>query len=233
MDCGIGDLNPRPNITHGSETPVTTLIDGDSGLGLVVRVKAMDHCIAKAQENGVDIVTMRRSRHFGMASYHAMCCLPHHMIGISLTNNAGVAILPTAGIEPMFSTNPISVAVPSGQDILFVLDMATSVVAFGKIGAALLKGEKIPFGWALDQDGQPTDDAQAAWDRMKALPLGSTLEGSSHKRNLMPKRRGRPTAFPIILLLSNNCAGWHRSSIFRLGIDQYRAVSVSRSLLTT
>lgn len=176
-----GQVNVQPNITHVSETPVTTLIDGDGGLGLVIGVKAMDVCIAKARENSVGIATVRRSHHYGMASYHAMRCLPHDMIGISLTNNAGVAILPTGGIEPMFSTNPISVAVPSKNDIPFVLDMATSVVAYGKIGAALLKGEKIPFGWALDQHGNPTDDAQAAWDGQKALPLGGTPEGSNHK----------------------------------------------------
>jgi L-2-hydroxycarboxylate dehydrogenase (NAD+) len=176
-----GELNPQPDITLASETPVTALVDGDGGLGLVVGVKAMELCIAKAKEHGVGIATVRRSRHYGMAAYHAMLCLPHDMIGISLTNNYGIAIVPTYGNEPMISTNPISVAVPTGTEIPFVLDMATSVVAFSKIGAALTKGEKIPLGWVVDAQGEPVDDAQQAWDSQRILPLGSTPEGSSHK----------------------------------------------------
>ncbi|MBX3011563.1 MAG: Ldh family oxidoreductase [Caldilineaceae bacterium] len=176
-----GTLNPQPNITLPSETGVTALVDGDGGMGLVVGVKAMDLCIAKAKEHGVGIATVRRSRHYGMAAYHAMRCLPHDMIGISLTNNAGIAIVPTYGNEPMLSTNPISVAVPTDKEIPYVLDMATSVVAFSKIGAALTKGEKIPLGWVIDDQGQPVDDSQAAWEGRRILPLGSTPDGSSHK----------------------------------------------------
>lgn len=101
-----GELNPQPAMSLVSETATTALVDGDGGLGLVIGVKAMDLCIAKAREHSVGIATVRRSRHYGMAAYHAMRCLPHGMIGISLTNNAGVAIVPTYGNEPMLSTNP-------------------------------------------------------------------------------------------------------------------------------
>ncbi|MFN8444558.1 MAG: Ldh family oxidoreductase [Caldilineaceae bacterium] len=176
-----GALNPHPNLTLVSETPITALVDGDGGMGLVIGVKAMELCIAKAKSNGVGIATVRRSRHYGMAAYHAMLCLPHDMIGISLTNNYGIGIVPTFGNEPMISTNPISVAVPTGQGNPFVLDMATSVVAFSKIGAALVKGEKIPLGWVVNQQGEPVEDAQTAWEGGRILPLGSTPEGSSHK----------------------------------------------------
>jgi L-2-hydroxycarboxylate dehydrogenase (NAD+) len=176
-----GALNPQPDITLASETPITALVDGDGGMGLVVGVRAMELCIAKASEYGAGIATVRRSRHFGMAAYHAMLCLPHDMIGISLTNNAGIAMVPTFGNEPMLSTNPICVAVPTNKEIPYVLDIATSVVAFNKIGAALTKGEKIPLGWATDEQGQPVDDAQKAWEGKRILPLGSTPEGSSHK----------------------------------------------------
>lgn len=176
-----GELNPQPIVTAITETPITALLDGDGGMGLVVGVKAMELCIEKAHQCGVGIATVRRSRHFGMAAYHAMLCLKHNMIGVALTNNSSPGILPTYGIEPMMSTNPISVAAPTGREIPYVLDMATSVVAFSKIGAALTKGEKIPFGWAVDAAGQPIDDAQTAWDGRRILPLGSTPEGSSHK----------------------------------------------------
>lgn len=106
----LGQLNPRPIITTITETPTTALLDGDGGMGLVIGVKAMELCITKAHQTGVGLASVRRSRHFGMAAYHSMLCLPHNMIGIALTNNSSPAILPTYGIEPMLSTNPISVA---------------------------------------------------------------------------------------------------------------------------
>ena len=177
----LGTLNPQPIITAITETPTTALLDGDGGMGLVIGVKAMELCISKAHQTGVGIASVRRSRHFGMAAYHSMLCLPHNMIGIALTNNSSPAILPTYGIEPMLATNPISVAAPTRNEIPFVLDMATSVVAFSKIGAALTKGEKIPFGWVVDESGKPVNDALQAWNGRRILPLGSTPEGSSHK----------------------------------------------------
>lgn len=177
----LGELNPKPMVTKITETSTTALLDGDGGMGLVVGAKAMELCITKAQLSGVGIATVRRSRHFGMAAYHAMMCLPYNMIGIALTNNSSPAIVPTYGNEPMLATNPISVAAPTRNEIPFVLDMATSVVAFSKIGAALTKGEKIPDGWVVDDAGNPINDALEAWNGRRILPLGSTPDGSSHK----------------------------------------------------
>jgi len=176
-----GELNPTPDIALINDSPVSAVVDGDGGMGLVVGVKAMDLCIAKAKTSGIAITTVRRSRHYGMASYHAMRCLEHDMIGVSLTNNSAPLVVPTYGKEAMTSTNPISAAVPVGGDIPFVLDMATSVVAFSKVHAALLKGENIPPGWSMDAAGQPTQDPIAAIAGRRSLPLGSTPEGSNHK----------------------------------------------------
>ena len=180
LRCGM--INPRPHITIVRESPITALIDGDGGTGLVVGVRAMELCIAKAKEHGLSAVAVRRSKHFGIASYHAMLCLPHDMIGLSLTNNAGIAVVPTFGRQAMLATNPISVTAPAGQEPPFELDMATSIAAMGKISLALAKGEKkIPPGWALNKEGRPTDDPQEAWEARKALPIGGTPELGSHK----------------------------------------------------
>ena len=176
-----GSLNPTPNIQPVMETGVTAVVDGDGGMGLVSGVRAMRLAIDKAKENGAGVVTVNRSRHFGMASYHAMLALEHDMIGVSLTNNASPCVIPTNGLQPMFSTNPISAAVPAGKDIPFVLDMATSVVAVSKIYAALKKGEKIPLGWAVDDTGNLTDEPEVALKTLRALTLGGTPEGSNHK----------------------------------------------------
>jgi L-2-hydroxycarboxylate dehydrogenase (NAD+) len=176
-----GRLNPTPDIKVVRGSPVLALLDGDGGMGLVVGFKAMKMCIARAWEYGLAAVTVRRSHHMGMASYYALMCLEHDMIGCSMTNNAGVGVLPTFGREPMLSTNPISIVAPANREAPFEMDFATSVVAMSKLGLALAKGEKIPLGWALDDQGQPTDDPQAAWDARKFLPLGSTRELGSHK----------------------------------------------------
>jgi len=176
-----GTLNPRPHITLARESPITAVMDGDGGMGMVVGVRAMELAIAKAKEHGMGAVTVRRSRHFGMASYFGLMCLPHDMIGISMTNNSGVGIVPTFGKQPMMSTNPISIVAPAGREPPFELDMATSVVAMGKIDLARKTGKKIPFGWALDADGRPTDDPEAAWNAARMLPLGGTRELGSHK----------------------------------------------------
>lgn len=176
-----GKLNPMPKITIVRQSPVTALVDGNGGMGLVVGVKAMDICIAKAREHGLGAVTVRRSKHFGMASYYSLMCLSHDMIGASLTNNSGLGVVPTFGRQSMVSTNPISVVAPTNQEPPFELDFATSVVAMSKAGLAIAKGEKIPLGWALDKEGRPTDDPQEAWDARKFLPLGGTRELGSHK----------------------------------------------------
>jgi LDH2 family malate/lactate/ureidoglycolate dehydrogenase len=176
-----GTLNPAPNITILRESPVTALVDGDGGMGLVVGVKAMDICISKAKELGLAAVVVRRSRHYGIASYYSLMCLPHDLIGISMTNNSGVGVVPTFGTEPMMGTNPISVVAPTDKEPPFELDFATCVAAMSKIGLALAKGEGIPFGWGLDEDSQPTNDPQKAWDARRMLPLGSTRELGSHK----------------------------------------------------
>jgi LDH2 family malate/lactate/ureidoglycolate dehydrogenase len=177
-----GTLNPRPHITLVRDSPVTALIDGDGGMGLVVGVRAMELCIAKAAEQGLGAVAVRRSKHYGMASYFALMCLPHDMIGLSLTCNYAPGVVPTFGKQAMMGTNPISIVAPAGREAPFELDMATSVAAMSKIGLALATGkDRVPLGWALDGEGHPTDHAQSAWEARRMLPLGGTRELGSHK----------------------------------------------------
>jgi LDH2 family malate/lactate/ureidoglycolate dehydrogenase len=176
-----GYMNPHPQIRAVAELPVTAVVDGDGGLGMVVGTYAMELAIAKAQNAGVGMVTVRRSHHFGMASFYSLMALPHDMIGIALTNNAGIAVVPTFGAEAMFSTNPISVVVPTGEEPPFELDMSTAVVAFNKVELAYLKGERVPLGWGLGGDEQTTGDPGEIVASKLLLPLGGTSEGSSHK----------------------------------------------------
>ena len=123
-----GSMNPTPNIRVVSENGSTALIDGDTGIGMVIGHRAMELAIQKAKSSGVAMVGARNSRHFGMSAYYAMRALPHDMIGIAMTN-ASRQVVPTFGLEAKFGTNPICFAVPADKELPFVLDMATTTAA--------------------------------------------------------------------------------------------------------
>jgi LDH2 family malate/lactate/ureidoglycolate dehydrogenase len=159
----------------------TGLYDGAKGLGHYVSTLAMRLAIDKARTYGVGVVGVRNSGHFGAAANYSMMALPHDMIGVSTTNSPYVAMVPTFGREAKLSTNPLSFAAPAGRHAPFVLDMATTTVAFGKLRLASRWGKPIPSGWALDDDGEPTTDADVAVKHRLQTPLGGTRELGSHK----------------------------------------------------
>ena len=173
-------INPTPNIKIIRESPSTALVDGDKGLGMVVGQWAMKLAIKKAKKYGTAFVTVANSRHFGMAGYYSMMALSEDMIGLSMTN-ATPHVLPTFGSEPRMGTNPISLAVPANKESPFVLDMATSTVAVGKILIANRLGLPIPYGWAADLNGEITTDPNIAKESKKLMPLGGTKELGGHK----------------------------------------------------
>ncbi|MCS7178589.1 MAG: Ldh family oxidoreductase [Anaerolineae bacterium] len=152
------------------ERGAAMLLDAHGGFGQVAGVYAMNRAIERARQHGVGIVAVRNANHIGMAAYYTMLALPHRMVGIAATN-AAPSMAAWGGTRPVLGTNPISVAVPTGQEVDIVLDMATSVVARGKIRSAACKGERIPLGWALDAEGRPTEDPEAAL-KGTLLPIG-------------------------------------------------------------
>ncbi len=174
-----GRINPRPRVAVVDERGCTLVVDGDSGLGHVVSTRAMERCIDRARQGGAAFCAVRNSRHNGAASLYALQASEAGMIGLSLTGG-GVRVAPAGGREAMLGTNPIAFAAPTLEEPPFVMDMATSVAAGGKIAEALLQGQPLQPGWALDPDGNPTTDAGAA-QRGALLPLGSTLALGSYK----------------------------------------------------
>jgi LDH2 family malate/lactate/ureidoglycolate dehydrogenase len=164
-----------------TDSLATGLYDGAKGLGHYVSTLAMRLAIEKARTYGVGVVGVRNSGHFGAAANYSMMALPHDMIGVATTNSPYVAMVPTFGREAKLSTNPLSFAAPAGRHAPFVLDMATTTVAFGKLRLASRWGKPIPSGWALDDDGAPTTDADVAVKHRLQTPLGGTRELGSHK----------------------------------------------------
>ena len=133
-----GRINATPRVGVTYETPSTAVMDGDGGLGLVVGPKAMRVAIEKARQVGTGWVSVKNSNHFGIAGYHAMLPLAHDMIGVAMTN-ASPLVAPTYSLERLLGTNPIAVAVPAGEQPDFVLDMATTTAANGKLEIAQRK----------------------------------------------------------------------------------------------
>jgi len=176
-----GQMVARPKITIVHDTSTTILIDGGGGLGPPIGVRGMMTAVAKAKEIGVGFVAVRNSNHYGIAGYYAMMALEHDCIGISMTN-ADCLVVPTFGRDAKLGTNPISVAVPSGGELPFVLDMATSVIPKGKIEVYQRSGEELPLGWATDERGIASTDAERVLHNLNTragggvLPLGGVGE---------------------------------------------------------
>jgi len=168
-----GLINPRAEPDIRKTSPSVAVVDGRNGVGQVIGTKAMETAVEMARETGAGLVTARASQHFGTCSFYCMKAVANDMIGIAFTN-AEPAMVPWGSRKAYFGTNPIALAAPTGGDFPVIIDLATSVTARGKIIAAAKKREKIPLGWAIDPDGNPTEDPE------KAL-VGAVLTMAGHK----------------------------------------------------
>jgi len=175
-----GRINASPSIRIIHETPSTAVLDGDSGLGLVVAQEAMDIAIKKARDAGTGWVSVQNSNHFGIAGYYAMMALQHDMIGMAMTN-ASPLVAPTFSSDKMLGTNPIAVAAPAGEQPAFVADLATTTAANGKLEILQRKNLDTPSGWVQDEEGLASTDAHILKKGGALLPLGSDREHGSHK----------------------------------------------------
>ncbi|WP_126973532.1 Ldh family oxidoreductase [Gynurincola endophyticus] len=172
--------NAAPHLKVIHETPSTAVVDGDSGLGLVVAPYAMNIAIEKAKNVGTGWVSVQNSNHFGIAGYHAMMALENDMIGIAMTN-ASPLVAPTFSNERLLGTNPICVAIPAGNEPAFVADLATTTAANGKLEILQRKDQEAPLGWIQDKDGQPSTNPHELKTGGALLPLGGDREHGSHK----------------------------------------------------
>ncbi len=175
-----GRINVRPNIKIVHESPSTAVVDGDGAIGMIASVRSMEIAIEKAEKAGSGWVSTRNSNHFGIAGYYAMMALKHDMIGMTMTN-ANPLVAPTFSLSRLLGTNPIAVAVPAGKYPPFVADFATTPIARGKLAVAGKKGEKVPYGYVQDKDGNPSDDPDILQKGGSMLTLGSDYEHGSHK----------------------------------------------------
>jgi L-2-hydroxycarboxylate dehydrogenase (NAD+) len=166
--CGF---NAHPNITVTKSAPATALVDGDNGMGHLVMTRAANEAIAMARETGVAWVGVRRSNHAGPAGLYAEMPTAHGMIGLYAAVANANHMATWGGADLLLGTNPLAIGVPSGSGPL-VLDMATSIVAYGTVKKYALRGLTMPEGWFVKPDtGEAITDPNRSNEGI-LLPMG-------------------------------------------------------------
>ena len=173
-------INLEPEMRILRDQGATVLLDGDQAFGQVAAWEAMELAMERAPIHGIGMVSVARSTHLRMASFYPLMAVRKDMIGLTLTNTKPAAV-PTFGTEPRLGTNPLSLAAPAGRHPPFELDMATTVVAGGKVYTSYLAGKELPEGWVVDEKGRPLTDSSLASQKGRYLPLGGDPIHGSHK----------------------------------------------------
>lgn len=175
IEAGLIDPTVIPHVVR--ESLGSAVVSNEGGLGVVGAHLAMRTAIEKARVTGIGQAGIVDGRHIGMVGYYPLMAAGQDMIGMAVTN-ANRSVRPARGADPRFGTNPIAFAAPAGEERPFVLDMATSTVASGKVRRAHALGLPIPRGWAVDGNGQPLETPPGARDTSWALtPIGESADG--------------------------------------------------------
>lgn len=170
LESGVVDASASPRILLDS--PGALEVDGCNMMGAPLALRVMEMCIQRARENGSCFAAVKNANHFGAGAYFTEYAARRGMLAFAVANGE-VGVIPTGGAKAMLGTNPLSVALPGGS--LFppvVLDMATSMVARGKVVLAQKNGKKIPLGWAVDKNGAPTTEPGEVLDGGSMMPFG-------------------------------------------------------------
>jgi L-2-hydroxycarboxylate dehydrogenase (NAD+) len=166
-----GGINTQPKMRIVTERAGTAVLDGDNGMGHLVASKAVAIAMAKAKQTGVAWVGTRYSNHAGPASLYASMPVAHDMLSLYFAVGNANHMPPWGGMDMLLSTNPIAAGIPSQSEMPIVLDMATTVTAYGKVKAKAKRGELMPEGWMIDRQGKPLLDPNRAAEGF-LLPIG-------------------------------------------------------------
>lgn len=178
---GLVKRDAKPEIVF--ETPLSATIEANDAMGQLVGVQAMQMAIDKAKASGFGMVTVRNSNHYGIAGYYAKMAVEQGLIGMSMTNTEAIMV-PTFGRQAMLGTNPIAFAMPAAPTP-YLFDAATTVVPRGKLEVYVKRGSELPLGWALDENGQDSNEPDRILGNIinktggGILPLGGSGETTS------------------------------------------------------
>jgi hydroxycarboxylate dehydrogenase B len=173
-----GGLHPNRTIAVKLDGGALLALDGRAGYGQSIGLQATRLAIERAKKHGVCIAALGNSHHLGRIGHWAELAVAEGLVSIHFVNVQSFArVAPFAGANPRFGTNPVTIGIPLAGEPPFVLDMATSAVAQGKLRVAHNKRVKIPLGWLIDDQGNPTDDPK--WGVVP--PLGAMSCFGEHK----------------------------------------------------
>ena len=178
---GWVDIAAEPEILY--ETPLSAVMDAHHAMGQLVGIQAMRLAIDKAKRTGAGFVTVRDSNHYGIAAYYTHMAVAQGLIGVCMTNTEAIMV-PTFGKQAMLGTNPIALAMPA-DPVPFSFDAATTVVPRGKLEVYAKRGNGLPAGWVIDEDGLETQDPDLVLTNITQklgggiLPLGGAGEETS------------------------------------------------------
>lgn len=168
-----GYVRQKCHLTQIRQRGATAFLDAHGSMGHVVSHRAMNRALNLAQEHGIGWVTVKDSGHFGVTGLFPMMALEHDLIGYVCSNSAPM-MAPFGGKQRIIGNNPLSYAFPAEKRLPVVVDFSCTVVASGRLILARKKGESIPLGWAVDQQGQPTTDPYAGYEGGGSLaPVGA------------------------------------------------------------
>lgn len=153
-----GGNNPVAKVQTVADKGATALVDGDNGLGHLAMKYASELAVQKAKAHGIGWVGVRNGNHAGPASLYVNMVAENDMIGLVAAVGSANHVAPFGGLDLLLGTNPLAIAVPAGNSAPFVLDMATTNAAAGKIKVLAQRGEQMPEGWMVDREGNPLTD---------------------------------------------------------------------------
>jgi len=230
-----GAVNIKPTIRVEREAAGMALVDGDNGMGHLVMRFATEKAIEKAKTAGTAWVGVKASNHAGPASLYASMPIEHDMIGLYLAVGNANHLAAWGGLDMLLSTNPIAVGVPAGTEPPIVLDMATTVAAYGKVKTSAQRGETMPEGWMIDRQGKPLTDPKRAGEGL-LLPIGGykgyglalvfgllagTLNGAAMGRDVVDFNNDDTTATNTgHVIVAINVAMFHDIAKFKTSVDQ-------------
>ena len=184
VEKAMVDVNAKPEIVR--ETPISAVIDAHNAMGQVIGQQAMQLAIEKAKKYGAGMVEVRNSNHFGIAGFYTEMARREDLMGICMCNTEEIMV-PTNGKQPMIGTNPIALSMPA-DPVPFLFDCATTVVPRGKFEVYTKRGEEVPIGWGVDENGRDSGDSARILANIISkvgggiLPLGGSSEmNGSHK----------------------------------------------------
>ncbi len=222
-------------------------LTGDNGLGFIAANEGIKKCVSLAKKNGMGLVAISKSNHFGMAANYLEFAALNNCISWVFTN-ASKALPPHGAMAPFFGTNPFAFGCPTkNKKKPFILDMASSSIARGKLKFAAQSGIKIPYGHALDKFGKPTNDGIKAFEGIM-LPFGGMkgaglswmmdivagiFTGANHSgkvKNAINDFSGPSNVGHLMICLRTNLFQSHKSFINKIeyGIKQVKKLKKAK-----